>query len=95
MTLNDGKGFWDSAGLCDTLIADCNNAVKAVCTGQYIVFCDTITQMAQKLFRLREGIKADLESKDKIIEELKRMNDNLMYEKTGLPVEGGATNGND
>ena len=87
--VNDGGGLYDNVGLCDTLIADCNNAVKYLCTGQYVLFCNDITQMVCKLANLKKGIVSDMQSKDEIIEELKRMNDALVEEKTGLPVEGG------
>lgn len=89
MPVNDGGGLYDNQGLCDTLIVDCNTVVKSACSGQYIQFCNTIISMVQKLTNLKNGIKADLESKDRIIEEYKRMNDALMTEKTGLPVDGG------
>lgn len=91
--VNNGGGLYDNEGLCDTLISDCNNLVKQVCSGQYIQFCNTVVQMVQKLANLKGGIKADLASKDKIIEELKRINADLVEEKTGLPVERGADNG--
>lgn len=91
--INNGGGLYDNEGLCDTLISDCNNLVKNACSGQYIQFCNTVVQMVQKLVRLKGGIKADLESKDKTIEELKRINADLVEEKTGLPVERGVDNG--
>lgn len=93
--VNDGGGLYDNAGLCDTLIVDCNNLVKQAMTGQYIACCNTVVQMVRKLGNLKDGIKNDLASKDSIIEELKRMNDALIAEKTGLPVERGADNGTD
>ena len=93
--INDGGGLFDSAGICDTLISDCNSLVKQACTGQYIQFCGTVVQTVQKLVKLKDGIKKDLASKDTIIEELKRINDGLVEEKTGLPVERGADNGTD
>ena len=95
MTVNDGKGLYDSQGLCDTLCTDLNEAVKDLCSGHYLRFCDRVMQMVQKIVKLKQGIKNDLESKDKIIEELKRINDELMEEKTGLPVERGANDGTD
>lgn len=91
--VNDGGGLYDNAGLCDTLVNDCNNLVKYVCSGQYIQFCNTVVQMTLKLANLQKGIKADLASKDEIIEELKRMNDALLTEKTGLPGDGGVNDG--
>lgn len=96
VTVNDGKGLYDNEGLCDTLKTDCNNMLKALINGQYIVFTAFITGMVQKIDNLKKGIAADLQSKDKIIEELKAINDSLMEEKTGLPVDkGGAENGDD
>lgn len=70
--INDGKGLWDNQGLCDTLKTDLNNMVKAVVSGQYILFSGIVAQMAQKFDNLKKGIAADLASKDAIIEELKR-----------------------
>ena len=93
--VNDGGGLYDNAGLCDTLIADCNNLVKQAVSGNYLACCNTVVQMVRKLGNLKKGITDDLASKDQIIEELKRMNDALMEEKTGLPVEGGLNNGAD
>lgn len=78
LTYNDGKGFYDSQGLCDTLLVDLNRIPKALMDGQNIQFCAIIQSMAQRLTKLKSGIKADLESKDKIIEELKRLNDELI-----------------
>ena len=91
--INNGGGLYDNEGLCDTLISDCNSLVKHVCSGQYILFCNTVVQMVQKLANLKGGIKADLASKNKTIEELKRINADLIEEKTGLPAERGADNG--
>ena len=89
ITVNDGKGLLDNVGMCDSLVNDCNMLVKHICGGNYILFCNTVSQMAIKLANLQKGIKADLASKDETIEELKRMNDSLVEQKTGLPVERG------
>ena len=95
MNINDGNGLYDGVGLCDTLITDCNNLVKNLASGQYIQFCTVIVSMIQKLLNLKKGIAADLASKDQIIEELKRANDALIEEKTGLSVDRGSDNGTD
>lgn len=87
--VNDGGGLYNNAGLCDTLISDCNNAVKLIASGQYIAFCGTIYNMAQKLNNLKKGIIEENDSKNKIIEELKEINNTLVEEKTGIPVERG------
>ena len=69
--VNDGGGLFDSDGLIDTLIVDCNELPKTLCCGEYVRFCNTIVQMVQKLALLRNGIKADADSLRKQIEELK------------------------
>lgn len=86
LTVNDGNGLFDSEGMCDSIVNDCNSLVKHVFNGQYILFCNTVVQMSLKLANLQKGIRADIESKDKIIEELKRMNDELQAQISGLPV---------
>ena len=94
ISVNDGKGLWDNEGMCDSLVFDLNGLVKLLINGQFIQFCAKVPEMVVKLNNLKKGIKADLESKDKIIEELKKINDALMEEKTGLPVDKeGAENG--
>lgn len=94
ITVNDGKGFLDSAGLCDSLILDLNNLTKATMTGNYILYCTIINSMSQKVVKLKDGIKADMDSMKKKVEELKRVNDSLVEQITGLPVEkDGADNG--
>ena len=95
ITVNDGKGLIDNEGMCDSLVFDLNGLVKLLINGQFIQFCAKVAEMTVKLTNLKKGIKADLESKDKIIEELKRINDSLMEEKTGLPVDRSEDNGTD
>lgn len=93
--LNDGKGLYDNLGLCDTMIVDCNNLEKHLVSGDYLIFMQTVLHMVQKLKNLKKGISAEIESKNKIIEELKSINDSLMEEKTGLPVDRSVDNGTD
>jgi hypothetical protein len=82
VTVNDGKGLYDNAGLCDTLLYDLNRIPKILMDGQYIQFCAVIQSMAQRLANLKDGIKADMEGKDKTIEQLKQMNDALINERS-------------
>ena len=84
--VNDGGGLWDNAGLCDVLVNDCNNAVKQIASGQYISFCSIVVQMVQKLTNLKKAIKDEIASKNKIIEELKQINNTLVEKQTGVPV---------
>lgn len=87
LTVNDGKGLMDSEGLCDSLLSDLNNIPKILMTGQYIQFCVLVTGMSQKLINLKKGITNDMQSMKDKVEELKRTNDDLMEQITGLPVE--------
>lgn len=93
ITVNDGKGLYDNAGLCDSLINDINTALKLAFTGQYVQGCAIVTGMAQKLVNLKAGITKELESHNAKIEELKRVNDSLAEQVTGLPVERVVDNG--
>ena len=96
ITINDGKGFVDNEGMCDSLVFDVNSLVKLLMNGQFVQFCSKVAEIVVKLANLKKGIKADLESKDKIIEELKQINDSLVEQITGLTVEkDGAKNGVD
>lgn len=87
MKINDGNGLYDNEGLCDTLINDCNNLIKLLISGQYLAFSVSIVEMVQKITNLKSGIRADTDALKSKIEELKRMNDSLMEQITGLPVE--------
>lgn len=92
--LNDGRGLWDNEGICDHGIVLCNSAMKDLVSGQYLAFANKMEQIAKIFSNLKTGIKADRESLEQKIEELKRMNDSLVEEKTGLPVlKDGAENG--
>lgn len=45
--------------LVDSIIVDCNNAVKAIMNGQYILFCRTMYEMVQKLVALKQNLAAE------------------------------------
>ena len=64
------KGLYDSEGLIDTLIVDCNLLQKELVSGQYIGFCVKLVEMVQKLNNLKKGVRNDAESKDRQIAEL-------------------------
>lgn len=96
VTVNDGNGLMDNEGMCDSLILDCNNSVKALASGNYVQFCNVIVQMVQKISNLKNGIKVDTNALKANIEELKKMNISLAEQIAGLPVEkDGANNGTD
>ena len=87
ITVNDGKGFLDNEGLCDSLLVDLNRLPKILIDGQYIQFCALIASMGQRIANLKKGIKSDMDSMKEKVDELKRMNDSLVEQITGLPVE--------
>lgn len=94
VNVNDGKGLFDNEGMCDLIVSDLNNLVKELANGQYIQFCIMITGMTQKIMNLKTGIKNDMNSMREKVEELKRLNDSLVEQITGLKVEkDGAENG--
>jgi len=81
MKVNDGSGLFDNEGMCDKGILIANDAVKDLTTGNYIAFCNKISQIAKIFANLKDGIRADRESLEANVEELKRMNDALLNEK--------------
>lgn len=85
--VNDGKGLFDAEGMIDSLIIDCNNAVKAVASGEYIGWCGISVQMVQKLSTLKNGIAADMKNRDAQISELKEINDELRQRIIGYQKE--------
>lgn len=93
ITVNDGKGLVDSAGMVDLLIIDCNALPKLLVEGRYVGFCAKIVEMVQKLTNLKAGIKADLEDREASIRELRKTNDDLMEQFGGLPVDRGDQRG--
>ena len=94
LTVNDGKGLMDNEGLCDSLIVDLNNLLKVLIDGQFVKFCALIVGMVQKISNLKKGISDEMNLMKEKVDELKRMNDALMEQITGLPVEKeGESNG--
>ena len=86
VTLDDGKGLYTSDGLIDSLIVDCNRLTQHLASGQYVQYCNTVVQMVQKLGALREGIRKEHEDRDKAIQELQALCDDMQERITGLPV---------
>ena len=96
ITVNDGNGLMDNEGLCDSLIVDLNDMMKAMAAGQYIKYCSLTVGMVQKLTNLKKGIRSDLKAKDEEIAGLKRLNNELAEKAFGLPVDTEEkTEGND
>lgn len=68
--------------LVDSLIVDCNNAVRSCVCGEYVAFCSTVVQMVQKLSNLKVGIASDMKNREENIAMLEKRLADL-----GHPVE--------
>lgn len=82
--VNDGNGLFDSVGLIDSLIVDCNSAVKSLTTGNSIQFCSIMVQIVQKLSELRKGVVNDVDSLKHQLAEAKQFNNDLVMK---MPME--------
>ena len=87
--VNDGKGLFDSNGLIDTLIVDCNELPKKLASGEYVGFCGLIVEMVQKLALLKKGITKDRESLQDQVKELTKLRDELLIRINGGGEEDG------
>ena len=87
--VNDGNGLLDNDGLMQTIIVDCNDAVKGALSGNYISFCDKMVQVVQKVSLLRKNWKQEKDNKEKQIADLMARNHELLEGITGIPDEYG------
>lgn len=81
------NGIYNSGELIDTIIVDCNNAVRNLVGGNYISWCNIMYSIVQRLCKLKEGIAADIDGKNKVIEELKQQLRNAGTEITEFTPE--------
>lgn len=79
--VNDGGGLFDYAGLIDTLLVDCNELPNALFNGKNVRFCALVVGMVQKLAQLKEGVKNDLQAREKLIAQYRDENKILRGEK--------------
>lgn len=89
VTVNDGNGLLDNDGLMQTIIVDCNDAVKGALSGNYISFCDKMVQVVQKVSLLRKNWEQEMNAKEKQIVDLMARNHELLEGITGIPDEYG------
>lgn len=87
LNVNDGKGLYDNEGLCDSLLLDLNKLPRLLIDNQFVSCCSLIVSMTQKITNLKTGIRNDMDSMAVKIEELKKINDSLVEQMTGVPVE--------
>lgn len=67
------NGLFSNEELIDSLIVDCNDAVKAVAGGQMIQWCKIMYEMVVKLANLKNGIKSDMNNREENISMLKQL----------------------
>ena len=70
MNVNDGGGLYNTDGMFDSIIVDCDGLLKKLFDGQRVAFCGGVVELIQKLGALKEGVVKELSDKDKRIEEL-------------------------
>lgn len=71
--VNDGGGLFDSLGLIDSLIVDCEKGMKALVAGSPLEYAAITVGMVQKLGELKKGVRNDTEDLKKQIRELRRI----------------------
>ena len=71
--VNDGGGLFDSPGLIDSLIVDCERGMKALLAGSPLEYAATTLGMVQKLGELKKGVKNEKEGLEKQIRELREL----------------------
>lgn len=85
--VNDGGGLYDSPGLIDSLIVDCEKGMKALVAGSPLDYAAVTIGMVQKLGRLKEGVKKDTEALQEQIRELRAL---LQQEEEGQENAAGS-----
>lgn len=91
------KGLMNNIELIDSLITDLNAGIKQVVSGDYISWSAINLKMFQKLNNLKKGVSADMQNREKIIEDLKHQLREKGVEVIDIPIEqfkGGDANGN-
>lgn len=87
--VNDGGGLYDSAGFIDTIILDCNNAVKQLVNGNYISFCNSMAEAVKKLAVLKDGVTNE---KNAMLKQVDEMGKQLEEERSGKCAAGSVHN---
>lgn len=65
------NGLYSNDELIDSLVVDCNEAVKAVISGQTVLWCKLMYEMVVKLGNLKKGVANELRNREETIEQLK------------------------
>ena len=87
ITVNDGKGFLDTDGMIDSVIVECEIATRKLVGGNAIGFCSAMAEIVSKLSALKTGVRAEMDSKNAVIADLKRLNNDLAEKAYGVPAD--------
>lgn len=87
ITVNDGGGLYDSSGMIDNLIIDCEKGMKALLAGKPLEYAAITISMIKRLSLLKDGIRKDTESMKNEIKELRRI---LQEEERGKWNDSGS-----
>lgn len=58
------EGNTNHSAVIDSIIIDCNDAVKALAGGNYIQWCAGMVKIVQKLANLKQCIRDGIQSRD-------------------------------
>lgn len=78
VTVNDGGGLEDTNGYIDRIIVACNDAVRCLLNGQNIGFCARMTDIANKLINLKDGVQKEHDALREQVRGLEQANHDLM-----------------
>lgn len=78
LPVNDGGGLEDTNGYIDRIIVACNDAVRCLLNGQNIGFCARMTDIANKLINLKDGVQKEHDALREQIRVLEQANHDLM-----------------
>ena len=57
--------------LIDSIMEDCNKSVRALVSGQHLLWCALMAGITQKLNHLKNGVESEARNRDETIETLK------------------------
>lgn len=77
ITVNDGKGLFDTSGFIDSLVVDCNELPKLLISGHGVGFCAKVVEMVQKLSTLKKGVEDEKNAYRQQIATLTQENENI------------------
>lgn len=88
------NGLYTNDELIDSLIVDCNESVKAITSGQMVLWCKIVYEMVVKLQNLKKGVADELKNREENIETLKEQLRNVGATVEDISVDelGEATN---